>query len=1519
MILMYHKVDIITPTIWWVTPDDLDRHLGALQQRKFVYLDEYQEGKDHVVVTFDDAYENVYRHALPILRRHRVPFEVFVTSNLIGHWNDFDEGEPRTRHMNFHHLTDVVASGGRLQWHTRSHRNLTSLTDTETKLEMDVPEELRSQFPIPHFTWLSYPGGQHNERVVDIARRRFSGAVSVISGKAGDRWQLNRVTMDRFTSLPSEARSVVHRAGMKLFVCIYDDARLLPHFLHHYSACGVSEFHIAAPKHLAAYVANYGPTYKIVQYNDVDVADSFTGGTTAVSEMRRQAQGPEEWAVIVDLDEFVEFPRNASELVDAAEREGANVVRGLLYDRFAESGQPTGFDDHSDLWKVFPIRGRFRKRVMGSDEEYKGVLVKGHLKGGGGGGHHFFQDERLYSSMLDISHFSWSDRSLARCAAAHQRLLNAGRHWHVEYKAALDHYEKHGRFAWETFGGEFAGRRSQFQPGAASRKDFRVIALLSAYNEGDIISQVIGHLVEQGIEVYLLDNHSTDDTFVQARQWLGKGLINIEKFPSTGPEPQFDWTAILRRKEQLAAELSADWFIHHDADEIRESPWIDLSLAKGLEVVDSLGYNCVDFHVLNFRPTDDGFKQGDDPKSYFQFFEEGAAFDKVQLKCWKRRDKSVSLAESAGHEVGFPERRVFPLKFLLRHYPIRSREHGARKIFAERKDRLLKRERDLQWHVQYDGFKAPGDVQLWASARLQRFDAAQVRSDLIRSQTMSVLEEASAPHLLAGAAEAWTQGDMELALRRFWLAFNRDRKSPEALKGLAGFLLVWLSTLRHERSSPESLQDALMAFVSLEPDNEWAVLSLVRSLSESIRERCVRFLVNEAAGWSENIRGKAMEIVDCRVKDSALREQLLSEFAASRPKNLTTFSHWSVPHGGSIDLATTKLIWSDSAPNDWQLMELSDPNLSNRTVAVTFEARPCATCNSCLYINKWGGKDVAIIERDGTIKSKSADARVRTIHLPEGWLRATVEYEVDWGFIGVGTWAGSGRYAGSGSPQYEFRVLSVAPMSGSDSAPMTIDQPSAATTDQRAQPYIAVDLVDPDSDRSAVKRFGIDPAFIVDASRIDSDHEEELFDEFVKHEGLVSGNERRKSTPAELVDLKRFVGLSRAHYVETIFAAGGMLARDLVTGKVLRSVRSLLLDRHHIAYHFAGNVDFFVIVGRWRGEKICLVAPSLDLIVRFPYLERSEAERQWTLGLLESIKRLPPNPNDPAISGNRDVVVAIGLGGNLGHFIWQELAGLEEMISQYGPERITSVLVGRHAALDVAKLFPELPGPKIHMISSDDPAILYQASVTFPGHIVRPVGQTIRKTLRTRIIEAAMGELDHHISEKIRQASSKHQLVWINLRAHNKCWSSQVPGTIAMTIALKAKFPRIALVLDGWADTREIVDAIKNGLPSDVVVFDTVGCKLAESIVWANSISAFCSVVGSGLVLNSWIASKPGFAHGNSAHLSQARFWNLVTEDATKVTFLQPDQVSNSTDMYGNYEFDWKIAADHLTNVLAAP
>jgi hypothetical protein len=259
-----------------------------------------------------------------------------------------------------------------------------------------------------------------------------------------------------------------------------------------------------------------------------------------------------------------------------------------------------------------------------------------------------------------------------------------------------------------------------------SSRDFTVMALIAAYNEADIIALVIGDLVEEGVSVYLLDHGSTDATVQEAQRHLGHGLVRIESLPAPDEGSRVPaWEQVLRRKEDLAASLDADWFIHHDADEFRESPWPDLRLREAIRRVDARGYDAIDFELLNFRPTHDSFRAGTDVREAFPYYEPGDAFDRPQIRCWKKGPQRVDLVTFGGHKPLFPGRRVFPLRFLLRHYPIRGQSHGERKVFRERKTRFAA-ERARQWHIQYDRLHE-GDSFLRDPATLTRYDPVAVR------------------------------------------------------------------------------------------------------------------------------------------------------------------------------------------------------------------------------------------------------------------------------------------------------------------------------------------------------------------------------------------------------------------------------------------------------------------------------------------------------------------------------------------------------------------------------------------------------------------------------------------------------------------------------------------------------------------------------------------------------------------------------------------------------------------------
>ncbi len=142
-----------------------------------------------------------------------------------------------------------------------------------------------------------------------------------------------------------------------------------------YTRAGITEFFIAVPPEFGPVAASFLDRYGITLCTGLDVADSILTGTAAVSEMRRRYQRDGEWVVIVDLDEFVEFPEEVAAIVAAADKAGANVVRGIMLDRFSRDGRLSEFAPDADLSTVFPVKSRFIRNVMGGCD-HKGVLVK---------------------------------------------------------------------------------------------------------------------------------------------------------------------------------------------------------------------------------------------------------------------------------------------------------------------------------------------------------------------------------------------------------------------------------------------------------------------------------------------------------------------------------------------------------------------------------------------------------------------------------------------------------------------------------------------------------------------------------------------------------------------------------------------------------------------------------------------------------------------------------------------------------------------------------------------------------------------------------------------------------------------------------------------------------------------------------------------------------------------------------------------------------------------------------------
>jgi peptidoglycan/xylan/chitin deacetylase (PgdA/CDA1 family) len=135
VILLYHHVSTETPRSTSVTPERFEAHLQYLSENEFqvwpldrlldAVLDDSEPVPDNVVaITFDDAYDSVYREAWPRLAERDWPFAVFVNTDAV------DQGlDP---YLSWDELRELAGAGVLIGNHSASHDHLLHRSDEES-------------------------------------------------------------------------------------------------------------------------------------------------------------------------------------------------------------------------------------------------------------------------------------------------------------------------------------------------------------------------------------------------------------------------------------------------------------------------------------------------------------------------------------------------------------------------------------------------------------------------------------------------------------------------------------------------------------------------------------------------------------------------------------------------------------------------------------------------------------------------------------------------------------------------------------------------------------------------------------------------------------------------------------------------------------------------------------------------------------------------------------------------------------------------------------------------------------------------------------------------------------------------------------------------------------------------------------------------------------------------------------------------------------------------------------------
>jgi len=255
----------------------------------------------------------------------------------------------------------------------------------------------------------------------------------------------------------------------------------------------------------------------------------------------------------------------------------------------------------------------------------------------------------------------------------------------------------------------------------------RIIAMLATYNEERFIAGCLEHLIGQGVDVYLMDDSSSDATVEIASRFLNKGLIGIETLVRNGT---FALLPQLKRKEDLAQTLDADWFMHIDADEIRLPPSGFANLLEAFESIDGQGYNAVNFLEFAFVPTIESpdHDHPDFQKTMRWYYPFVPTFPH-RLNAWKKQAGPIDLVSKAGHRVQFQDLRMYPTSFPMKHYLILSRAQAIRKYGSREfdKDEVAKGKHRSRLLMKPETMVFPSQRELQTFASNDMLDASNHR------------------------------------------------------------------------------------------------------------------------------------------------------------------------------------------------------------------------------------------------------------------------------------------------------------------------------------------------------------------------------------------------------------------------------------------------------------------------------------------------------------------------------------------------------------------------------------------------------------------------------------------------------------------------------------------------------------------------------------------------------------------------------------------------------------------------
>lgn len=161
---------------------------NILKNCKVIGISTYQKiekiNNNYVIITFDDAFKNLVKNAIPELNKLNLPFTIFIPSGYLGSKAKWVQNYDIGNIYDVMSESDICSLSNNKNItfgsHTVTHPKLTQLTNEDISFELKQSKIELERLTNRTIDIISFPYGEHNQKVVQMAKENgYSNVYSI--------------------------------------------------------------------------------------------------------------------------------------------------------------------------------------------------------------------------------------------------------------------------------------------------------------------------------------------------------------------------------------------------------------------------------------------------------------------------------------------------------------------------------------------------------------------------------------------------------------------------------------------------------------------------------------------------------------------------------------------------------------------------------------------------------------------------------------------------------------------------------------------------------------------------------------------------------------------------------------------------------------------------------------------------------------------------------------------------------------------------------------------------------------------------------------------------------------------------------------------------------------------------------------------------------------------------------------------------------------------------------------------